>query len=59
MIETLTTGWMIPSKTNSLQSGYHPPNSQCFYHYVDTYSVGGLLVLEGIIRPLVNVSITR
>ena len=39
--------------------GYHPPSSQCFYHQVDTSSVGRLLVLEGIIRPVVSVSITR
>ena len=36
---------------------YHAPNSQCFYHQVDT-STGGLLVLEGIIHPVVSVSIT-
>ena len=39
--------------------GYHPPSSQCFYHQVDTSSVGRLLVLEGIIHPVVSVSITR
>ena len=39
--------------------GYHPPNSQCFYHLVDTSSAGRLLVLEGIIHPVVSVSITR
>ena len=38
--------------------GYHTPSSQCFYHWVDT-STGGLLVLEGIIHPVVSVSITR
>jgi hypothetical protein len=38
--------------------GYHPPSSQCYFQYVDTSSVGGLLVLEGIIRPVVSVSIT-
>ena len=37
--------------------GYHTPSSQCFYHWVDTYT-GGLLVLEGIIHPVVSVSIT-
>ena len=36
--------------------GYHPPSSQCFYHWVDT-SAGGLLVSEGIIRSVVSVSI--
>ena len=36
---------------------YHAPSSQCFYHWVDT-STGGLLVLEGIIHPVVSVSIT-
>ena len=35
--------------------GYHPPSSQCFYHWVDT-SVGGLLVPEGVIGPVFNVS---
>ena len=38
--------------------GYHTPSSQCFYHLVYT-STGGLLVLEGIIHPVVSVSITR
>ena len=37
---------------------YHTPSSQCFYHWVDN-STGGLLVLEGIIHPVVSVSITR
>ena len=37
--------------------GYHTPSSQCFYHWMDT-STGGLLVLEGIIDPVVSVSIT-
>ena len=37
--------------------GYHTPSSQCFYLQVDT-STGGLLVLEGIIHPVVSVSIT-
>jgi hypothetical protein len=49
MIEMLTTGWMIPSRTNS------PPSvvsTQCS-------SVGRILVLEGIIRPVVSVSISR
>ena len=36
--------------------GYHPPSSQCFYHWVDT-TVSVLLVHEGIIRPVVSVSI--
>ena len=36
---------------------YHPPSSQCFYHWDDT-SAGGLLILEGIIRKVVSVSIT-
>ena len=39
--------------------GYHPPSSQCFYHQVDTSSAGRLFVLEGIIRSVVSVSITR
>jgi hypothetical protein len=34
--------------------GYHPPSSQCFYHWVNT-SAGGLFVLEDIIRPVVSV----
>jgi hypothetical protein len=52
MIETLTylCWWTISPR------GYHPPSSQCFYHWVDT-SAGGLLVLEGIVHPLVSVSI--
>ena len=37
---------------------YHTPSNQCFYQWVDT-STGGLLVLEGIIPPVVSVSITR
>ena len=37
---------------------YHTPSSQCFYHWVNT-STGGLLVLEGIIHPVVSVSISR
>ena len=37
---------------------YHIPSSQCFYHQVNT-STGGLLVLEGIIHPVVSVSISR
>ena len=36
---------------------YHPPSSQCFYHWVNT-SASGLLVADGIIRPVVSVSIT-
>ena len=38
---------------------HHPPSSQCFSHQVDTSSDGRLLVLEGIIRPVVSVSITE
>ena len=37
---------------------YHPSSSQCFYPWIET-SAGGLLVTESIIRPVVNVSITR
>jgi hypothetical protein len=37
--------------------GYHLSCSQCFYHCVDT-SAGGLLISEGIICPVVSVSIT-
>ena len=37
--------------------GYHPPSSQCYYHWVDT-SAGELLFPEGIIRLVVSVSIT-
>ena len=37
--------------------GYHSPSSQCFYHWVNT-TLGGLLVPEGIILPVVSVSIT-
>ena len=44
---------------NIIFRGYHPPSSQCFYHQVDTSSVGGLLVLEGITHSVVSVSITR
>jgi hypothetical protein len=33
---------------------YHPPSSQCYYHWVDT-SAGGLLVPDGIIRQVVHV----
>ena len=33
------------------------PSSWSFYHRVNT-SVGGLLVSEGIMRPVVSVSIT-
>ena len=36
---------------------YYPPSSQCFYHWVNT-TVGGLLVTDGIIHPVVSVSIT-
>jgi hypothetical protein len=59
MIETLSTGCMIHSRTNSTISprGHHTPSNQCFYHWVDT-STGGLLVLEGIIHPGISVSIT-
>ena len=34
---------------------YHPPSSQCFYHWVDT-SAGGLLVPDGIIPLVANAS---
>ena len=37
--------------------GYHPPSSQCFYHWVDT-TASVLLFNEGIIHPVVSVSIT-
>ena len=37
--------------------GYHTPSSQCFYHWVNTYT-GGILVLECIMHPVVSVSIT-
>jgi hypothetical protein len=37
--------------------GYHPPSSQCFYHWVDT-TAGELLVSEGITRPAISASIT-
>jgi len=37
--------------------GYHPPSSQCCYHWVNT-SAGGLLVPEGIIRQVVTVTTT-
>jgi hypothetical protein len=61
VIETMTTWRMIPSGINSppaeVPRGYHPPSSHCFYHWVDT-SAGGLLILEGIIRQVVIVSIT-
>jgi hypothetical protein len=60
VMETLTTGPMILSYfcwwTISIR-GYHPPSSQCYYHWVDT-SAGGLLVPEGIIGPVVSESIT-
>jgi hypothetical protein len=36
---------------------YHPPSSQCYYHWVDT-SAGGLLCLGSIIHPVVSVTIT-
>jgi hypothetical protein len=49
VIETLTAGRMIPSGTNS------PPAEES--NWVDT-SAGGLLVPEGIIHPVVSVSIT-
>jgi hypothetical protein len=56
VIDTLTAGRMIPSRTNS------PPaeesNLVIFYHWVDT-SAGGLLVPEGKIHPVVSVIITR
>ena len=38
--------------------GYHPPNSQYYYHQVDT-SAGGLLVPEDTIHPVVSTTITR
>ena len=34
---------------------YHPPSSQCFYHWIDT-SAGELLVPKGITRSVVSVS---
>ena len=37
--------------------GYHSPSSQCFYHWVNT-TLGGLLVPDVIILPVVSVSIT-
>ena len=43
--------WIISSR------GYHSPSSQCFHHWVNT-TLGGLLVSEGIILPVVSVSIT-
>ena len=39
-------------------SGYHPPNSQYYYHQVDT-SAGGLLVPEDTIHPVVSTTNTR
>jgi hypothetical protein len=33
--------------------GYHPSSSQCYYHWVDS-SAGGILVPEGVIRPVVS-----
>ena len=38
--------------------GYHLPNSQYYYHQVDT-SAGGLLVPEDTIHPVVSTTITR
>ena len=35
----------------------HPPSCQCFYYWIDTFN-GVLLVPEGVIRPVVSVSIT-
>jgi hypothetical protein len=35
--------------------GYHPPSSQCFYHWVDT-TASVLLIQKGIICPTVSVS---
>ena len=52
----LSLGRCLPWWTISLR-GYYPPSSQCFYHWVDA-SPGGLLVSEGIIHPVVSVSIT-
>jgi hypothetical protein len=43
----MTTGWMI---------GYHPPRSQCYYHWVDA-SAGELLNPDDIIHPVVSVTI--
>jgi hypothetical protein len=58
VIETLTTGCMIHSRTNSPPVEVsHTPSSQCFYHWFDT-STGGLLVLDDIIHPVVSVYIT-
>ena len=37
--------------------GYHPPSSQCYYHWVDT-SVGGLSDPKGITHLAVSVTIT-
>jgi hypothetical protein len=52
VIEALTTGRMIPSGTNG-----PPTEVQCFYHWVNA-SVGGLVVPEDIMRPVVSASIT-
>jgi hypothetical protein len=57
VIETLTIGPMIPSGSNS------PPvarviSSQCFYHRVDNSSYWWTIIPEGIIGPVVSVSIT-
>ena len=50
---------LVDYQTSRLFSSYHPPSSQCFYHQVYTSYVGRLLDLEGIIYPVVSVSITR
>jgi hypothetical protein len=58
MIVTLTTGWMIPSGTNSLPAEVltqHPLSSHCYYHWVNI-SAGRLLVPEGIIHSVVIAS---
>jgi hypothetical protein len=51
----LSLGWYLCWWTIS-PWGYHPPSSQCYYHWVDT-SAGGLLVPEGIIQPVVSASV--
>ena len=73
-VDTSTSGLLVPRVSSSQQSvflslgqyhswwiisprGYHSPSSQCFYHQVNT-TLGGLLVPEGIILPVVSVSIT-
>jgi hypothetical protein len=58
----ITITGSIPLLVDYYSRGHHPSSSQCFgtgmlyyYHWVDT-SAGGLLVLEDIIRPVVNAS---